>query len=86
MGNLLLIYRKELRSYFALPVGWVLLIGAAILFGLITYAACHDVLRLQLAAPVFLLTGFQPPPVLRDQPVMLVVGFARIILKTAVSL
>ncbi len=78
MGNLLLIYRKEMRSYFALPIGWVLLIGAIVLFGLMTDAACHDALRSQLTGPVFLLTGFQPPAVLRDQPVLLVVGFARV--------
>jgi ABC-2 type transport system permease protein len=78
MGNLLLIYRKEMRSYFALPIGSVLLLSAALLFGLMTYAARNDGARAQLMGPIFSLTRFEPPARLLREPAVLVVGLARV--------
>src|SRR5579863_8574921 len=78
MGKVLLIYRKEMGSYFSLRIGWVLLISAFLLFGFMVYAARSEGIRDQLMGPVFVLTRFQPPAEWIGQPAILVVGFARV--------
>ncbi|HKE22564.1 MAG TPA: ABC transporter permease subunit [Bryobacteraceae bacterium] len=79
MRNTLAICRRELRGYFATAIGRVLLVLATVLFALMVYATSDDTLRVRIAGPLFALTGFRPSQELRPHPVLLVVGFARIL-------
>src|SRR5258708_385117 len=79
MSNTLAICKKELRGYFVTSIGRVLLVVSALFFGLMVYATGNDALRVRLAGPVFGLTGFHPSQKLLSHPVLLVVGFARVL-------
>jgi ABC-2 type transport system permease protein len=77
MNNTLAICRKELRRYFASPIGYVLLITSGSLFGLGVYARDPTVLM----GPVLGLSGFSPPGELAKHPrLALLIGLARVVI------
>jgi ABC-2 type transport system permease protein len=76
VGNLFPIFRKEWRRYFASPIGYVLLAGAFLMFGLGVVAPNP----FALIGPVTFLTHFMPGEALPGRPhLLLLVGTARLI-------
>ena len=49
MKNILLICRKELKSYFASPIAYLLMAFFALIFGFVFYTATRDFDPLQLS-------------------------------------
>ncbi len=68
-----------MRSYFALPIGRTLVLTSVLLSGWVVCAAGHDGMRAPMTLPVFVLTWFVPPRAWLEQPVVLVIGFARVL-------
>ena len=58
MGNILVIFKKELKSYFASPIAYLLLGIFAVIFGFFFYSATR----------VFVLTGMQMQMMGRGMP------------------
>ena len=50
MKNILIICRKELKSYFASPIAYLLMAFFALIFGFFFYSATRDFVQLQLQA------------------------------------
>jgi len=75
-GNTISIGRKELRRYFASPIGYVLAIGSGLLFGLALYPSNPS----RFAEPVLALSRFVPSSdLLRHPRLLLLVGLARVL-------
>ena len=51
MRNVLLICRKEIKSYFASPIAYLLMAFFGLIFGFVFYTATRDMVRIQLHGP-----------------------------------
>ncbi|HEY6344228.1 MAG TPA: ABC transporter permease [Bryobacteraceae bacterium] len=79
MSNTVAIWQKELKGYFATPMGAVLLVTSAIFFLPAVYTAGNELLRLRLLVAASVLTRFHPSRELASHPVLSVVSFARLL-------
>jgi ABC-2 type transport system permease protein len=79
MSNTVTIWQKELKGYFATPIGAVLLLTSAICFLPAVYAAGNELLRLRLVVAASALTRFHPSRELASHPALSVVSFARLL-------
>jgi ABC-2 type transport system permease protein len=73
-GSAISICRKELRRYFASPIGWVVLVASGLLFGVGVYVRDASL----LLRPLALWTGFDPGSDFREHArITLLVALAR---------
>ena len=73
MSHVLLICRKELKSYFASPIAYILMAFFALIFGFGFYTATRDLLRFTFRAEMM----GQPPQVnVNEQVIRPLLGFA----------
>jgi ABC-2 type transport system permease protein len=74
VNNILLICKKELKSYFASPIAYILMAFFALIFGFGFYTATRDMVRYSFQAQMM---GQAPPPMsVNDQIIRPLLGFA----------
>ncbi len=73
MKNILLICRKELRSYFASPIAYAVMSIFGLIFGWVFFNASRDFMRFGFQAQVM---GQQTPMDVNDQVIRPLLGFA----------
>jgi ABC-2 type transport system permease protein len=73
MNSVLLICKKEFKSYFTGPIAYLLMAFFALIFGFGFYTATRDVVRFSLQAQMM---GQQQPMNLNDQIIRPLLGFA----------
>jgi ABC-2 type transport system permease protein len=73
MTHILLICKKEFKSYFTSPIAYLLMAFFALIFGFGFYTATRDVMRFSLQAQMM---GQQQPTNLNDQIIRPLLGFA----------
>jgi ABC-2 type transport system permease protein len=73
MKNILLIANRELKSYFASPIAYLLMAAFALIFGFTFYVATRDMIHLSLQAQMM---GQQQPMNVNDQIIRPLLGFA----------
>src|SRR5947207_1679414 len=73
MRNILLICKKELKSYFASPIAYVLMAFFALIFGFGVFTATRDFVRFSFQAQ---LMGQQQPTNVNEQIIRPLLGFA----------
>ena len=73
MKNILLICKKEFKSYFTSPIAYLLMAFFALIFGFGFYTATRDVVRFSFQAQMM---GQQQPMNLNDQIIRPLLGFA----------
>jgi ABC-2 type transport system permease protein len=71
--NILLICRKELKSYFASPIAYLLMAFFALIFGFGFYTATRDMVRFSMQSQMM---GQQQPMNVNDQIIRPLLGFA----------
>jgi ABC-2 type transport system permease protein len=71
--NVLLICRKELKSYFASPIAYLLMAFFGLIFGFGFYTATRDMMRFSMQAQMM---GQQQPMNVNDQIIRPLLGFA----------
>jgi ABC-2 type transport system permease protein len=71
--NILLICRKELKSYFASPIAYLLMAFFGLIFGFGFYTATRDMMRFSMQAQM---TGQQQPMNVNDAIIRPLLGFA----------
>jgi ABC-2 type transport system permease protein len=77
MSNILLICRKELRSYFASPIAYLLMAAFGLIFGWATFTATRDFVRFAFQAQ---LQGGGPPMNINEQIIGPLLGFGSTIM------
>ena len=73
MKNIILIASKELKSYFASPIAYLLMAAFALIFGFTFYVATRDMIKMSLQAQMM---GQQQPMNVNDQIIRPLLGFA----------
>jgi ABC-2 type transport system permease protein len=73
MKNVLLIAGKEIKSYFASPIAYLLMAAFGLIFGFTFYVATRDFIRMGLQAQMM---GQQQPMNINDQIIRPLLGFA----------
>jgi len=73
MSNIILICRKELKSYFASPIAYLLMAFFGLIFGFGFYTAARDFVRFSFQASMM---GQQQPMSVNEQIIRPLVGFA----------
>ena len=73
MNNILLICKKELKSYFASPIAYLLMAFFGLIFGFGFYTATRDFVRFSFQAQMM---GQQQPMNVNDQIIRPLLGFA----------
>src|SRR5580698_11021958 len=73
MKNVLLICRKELNSYFASPIAYLLMAFFGLIIGFVFYTATRDMVRFSFMAQM---QGQQAPQNVNDAIVKPLLGFA----------
>jgi ABC-2 type transport system permease protein len=73
MKNVLLIASKELKSYFASPIAYLLMGAFALIFGFAFYVASRDFMQMSIQAQM---GGQQQPMSVNDQIIRPLLGFA----------
>ena len=73
MKNILLIAGKELKSYFASPIAYLLMAAFALIFGFTFFVASRDMIRIGLQAQMM---GQAQPMNVNDQIIRPLLGFA----------
>jgi len=73
MSNILAIAQKELRSYFASPIAYILMAFFGLIFGFGFYTATRDMVRFSFQAQMM---GQQQPMNVNDQIIRPLLGFA----------
>src|SRR5919205_150405 len=73
MKNVLLICKKELKSYFASPIAYLLMAFFGLIFGFGFYTATRDMVRFSFQAQMM---GQQQPMSVNEQIIRPLLGFA----------
>ena len=73
MKNVLLIANKELKSYFASPIAYLLMAAFGLIFGFAFYVASRDFMQMSLQGQMM---GQQQPMSVNDQIIRPLLGFA----------
>ena len=73
MKNVLLIASKELKSYFASPIAYLLMAAFGLIFGFAFYVASRDFMQMSLQSQMM---GQQQPMSVNDQIIRPLLGFA----------
>src|SRR5919205_885755 len=73
MSNVFVIWRKELRSYFASPIAYLLMAFFGLIFGFGFYTATRDMVRYSFQAQMM---GQQAQMNVNDQIIRPLLGFA----------
>jgi ABC-2 type transport system permease protein len=73
MKNVLLIAGKEIKSYFASPIAYLLMAAFGLIFGFTFYVATRDFIRMGLQSQMM---GQQQPMNMNDQIIRPLLGFA----------